>query len=187
MIKGFFFDLDGTLVDTHQANFEAYKRAIFEVSGNEISFEDFKKGIGHVAKTFLPWFAPGLEDADYKRIISLKAEYYKDLMHLTELNAGLIGLIDTVKDDALIVLVTSAKRKNAEAVLTHHSLTKYFDYIIAAEDVERSKPAPHAYELALQKTGLQPHETIAFEDSEAGKQAAEAAGIAVVMIKSFAI
>ena len=185
MIKGFFFDLDGTLVDTHQANFEAYKRAIFEVSGNEISFEDFKKGIGHVAKTFLPWFAPGLEDADYKRIISLKAEYYKDLMHLTELNAGLIGLMDAVKEDALIVLVTSAKRKNAEAVLAHHNLEKYFDYTIAAEDVGQSKPATAAYELALQKTGLLHHEAIAFEDSEAGKRAAEAAGIAVVMIKSF--
>ena len=50
MIKGFFFDLDGTLVDTHHANFEAYKRALQDF-GVDISFDDFKKTIGMQAKS----------------------------------------------------------------------------------------------------------------------------------------
>lgn len=186
MIRGFFFDLDGTLVDTHRANFEAYRRAIQEVSGAEITFEDFKRSIGHVAKTFLPWFAPGLKPEAYEKISQLKAAYYKDLMHLTELNSKLVGFMDTVRD-AQLVLVTTAKRQNAEAVLAHHELSGYFDIIITGEDVQHSKPDPEAYLLALQKTGLQLTEVIAFEDSDSGRQAAEAAGIPVVMIGSFAV
>lgn len=186
MVKGFFFDLDGTLVDTHRANFEAYQRAIKEVSGVDITWENFKETIGHVAKTSLPTLIPKLDEKMFQRIVELKADYYKDLMHLTQLNTNLIAFMDVMKD-AEIVLVTTAKRRNAEAVLAHHKLTKYFDHIITGDDVEQSKPAPDAYELALSKTGLSPHEAIAFEDSDTGRQAAEAAGLQVIMVSNFTV
>ena len=186
MVKGFFFDLDGTLVDTHQANFEAYRRAVQEVSGAELTFEQFTRSIGNVAKTFLPWFAPGLQEADYQRMANLKAHYYKDLMHLTRLNAELVDFMHSMKN-VQMVLVTAAKRVNAQAVLAHHGISDAFAYIITAEDVEHSKPAPDAYILALKRTGLQADEALAFEDSETGIRAAEAAGIRVVPVNNFAV
>lgn len=184
MIKGFFFDLDGTLVDTHQANFQAYKRALTEF-GVEIDFADFQKTIGFQAQTFLPWLAPDLSSDDYHQIAKHKAEHYKDLMHLTKLNEGLVNFMALMAGEHQLVLVTTAKQANAIAVLKHHKLTKYFDHVITAEDVTESKPAPEAYLLALQKTGLQSAEVVAFEDSKAGLQSAEAAGIAAVLIKEF--
>jgi beta-phosphoglucomutase len=187
MIRGFFFDLDGTLVDTHRANFEAYRQAVKDVSGIEITLDDFGRSIGYAAKTFLPWFAPGLSDGAYRKIHDLKTDYYKNLTHLTTLNKRLIGLIEEVKSDAQLVLVTTARRQNAQAILEHHNLRDMFDCIITQEDVLQQKPAPDAYNLALQKTGLPPSEVLAFEDSLSGQKAAEAAGIAVVAINTFAI
>lgn len=186
MIHGFFFDLDGTLVDTHQANYEAYRRAILEVSGVEITFEQFKTTVGHVATTFLPWFVPNADPEVYARIATLKATYYKGFMHLTRLNTALVSFMDLMKDSQL-VLVTTAKRKNAEAVLAHHGLTDLFDHIVTAENVAQSKPAPDAYLRALQLVSLQPAEVIVFEDSDAGRQAAEAAGLSVVMVNNFSL
>lgn len=185
MIKGFFFDLDGTLVDTHMANYEAYHRALLDV-GVDVSLEEFKKYIGHQAQVFLPKLAPGLTKEDYVAIGERKSRYYADLMHVTTLNTHLVGFMDLIKGSKL-VLVTTAKRKNAEAVLAHHNLRPYFDYIITAEDVEKSKPSPDAYLLALDKTELIAAEALAFEDSDVGRQAADAAGIATVMINQFAL
>lgn len=184
MIKGFFFDLDGTLVDTHGANFEAYRRALadFDI---ELTFEEFKKSIGHQAKIFLPWFAPDLNADEYEQIAQTKKKYYKEAAHLSIVNEGLVKFINTVKQGHKIVLVTTAKRENAETILRHHNLLDVFDDIITAEDVSLSKPSPEAYELALKKAGLRPDEVITFEDSQPGIDSAQAAGIAVIEIKDF--
>lgn len=186
MIKGFFFDLDGTLVDTHQANYQAYKKAL-EVFGISITFDDFKKTIGHHAQDFLPKLAPGLKPYQYKQISDKKAVYYKDVVHISELNTKLVQFLDMVSKDNQIVLITTARRVNAKAVLEHHRLTSYFDHIITREDVRDSKPSPEAYQLALKKTGLTNAEAVAFEDSEVGRSAAEAAGIPVVMVREFTV
>ncbi len=184
MIKGFFFDLDGTLVDTHRANYRAYKRALAD-HGFKVSWEEFQKSIGHQAQTFLPWFAPRLKAEEYGRIADKKREYYKAEVVNTKMNIRLVRFMESMKPSHSLVLVTTAKRENAESVLGYHKLEKYFDVVVTAEDVTRSKPDPECYLLALQKTGLQAEEVVAFEDSEPGVEAAEKAGIAVIKVEGF--
>jgi beta-phosphoglucomutase-like phosphatase (HAD superfamily) len=55
VIKGFFFDLDGTLVNTHEANFRAYRQAIREVVGKEAN-DELKERImrGESSSKFIP-------------------------------------------------------------------------------------------------------------------------------------
>lgn len=184
MIKGFFFDLDGTLVDTHRANFEAYRHAL-EDFGVELTFDEFKKSIGHQAKTFLPWFAPHLTAEELDEVAEKKKQYYKDYVHLSVLNHQLVDFLKYLKPHHTIVLVTTAKRENAETMLRHHDLIDLFDLMVTFEDVTDSKPSPEAYQLALERTNLKPSEVIAFEDSPSGISAASGAGIAVVEIGDF--
>lgn len=184
MIKGFFFDLDGTLVDTHHANFEAYRQALADF-GVGLGFEEFKKSIGQQAQTFLPWFAPGMRLEQYEEIAQKKKGYYKKVAHLSVLNRPLFDFISMVKPGRVIALVTTAKRENALTILRHHHLDGLFNEVVTAEDVLVSKPSPEAYRVALQRTGLDPGEVLAFEDSQPGIDSAEAAGIAVIEIKDF--
>lgn len=186
MIKGFLFDLDGTLVDTHKANYEAYKKAIghFEVS---ISWNDFVPTIGGTAKDFLPRLAPGLDAAQYDEIRRLKAEYYKGLMHLTAANKPLIEFMRTMSVHYPCALVTTAQPANAHAILAHHRLVDAFAVIITAGDVQRHKPQPDGYLEALKRLKLRAEDTITFEDSETGRKAAEAAGVPVIMVKDFVV
>lgn len=184
MIRAVFVDLDGTLVDTHSANFNAYKQALKDF-GIILTFDEFKRSIGHQAKTFLPWFAPNLNDKELDEVAEKKKKYYKDLVHLSAPNRHLVDFFAYLKPNHMIVLVTTAKRENAEAILKHHNLMSIFDLMITFEDVTNSKPSPEAYELALKRTKLESHEVIAFEDSPSGIIAASKAGIAVMEIRDF--
>jgi HAD superfamily hydrolase (TIGR01509 family) len=186
MIRGFLFDLDGTLVDTHKANFEAYKKAI-ENFGTTIAWENFRPTIGKTAKEFLPLLAPDLTVEQYEQVRKLKAEYYKDLLHLTAANKPLIEFMKTMAVHYPCALVTTAQPANAHAILQHHGLAEAFTVIVTAGDVEKHKPHPDGYHEALKRLKLRAEQTITFEDSETGRLAAEAAGIPVIMVRDFVV
>lgn len=52
-----------------------------------------------------------------------------------------------------------------------------FDVIISADQVAQPKPSASAYNLALKKLGLLPHDVIAVEDNRDGYRSAKSADI----------
>ena len=56
-----------------------------------------------------------------------------------------------------------------------------FDVVLAGDVVERKKPAPDIYLLALEQLGLAPNEVLVIEDSRNGLLAALGAGLRCVM------
>jgi HAD superfamily hydrolase (TIGR01509 family) len=98
--------------------------------------------------------------------------------------AGLVDLIKSAKEHgAKVAWVTSTYEENTNAILeaADGQLSKaHFDHIFHRPDIENSKPAPDAYENALQHFGLEASECIAIEDSLTSLLAAKAAGIFTV-------
>jgi sugar-phosphatase len=78
-------------------------------------------------------------------------------------------------------IVTSAPRKLAEARIAAAGLP-FPDVMVAAEDVQRGKPAPDPFLLGAEKLGVAPGDCLAFEDTLAGLRSAAAAGMDSVMI-----
>ncbi|HMV30316.1 MAG TPA: HAD-IA family hydrolase, partial [Anaerolineales bacterium] len=56
-----------------------------------------------------------------------------------------------------------------------------FDVVLAGDVVEKKKPDPAIYNLALEKLGLKPDEVMVVEDSKNGLAAAKGAGAKVVV------
>jgi sugar-phosphatase len=54
--------------------------------------------------------------------------------------------------------------------------------LVAAEDVERGKPAPDPFQLGARKLGVPPGDCLVFEDTLAGLQAAAAAGMHSIVV-----
>jgi HAD superfamily hydrolase (TIGR01509 family) len=186
LTKGFFFDLDGTLVDTHEANFRSYYDAIQHVTALNMD-ERLKTHImaGESSDIFLKKLIPELNSDDIAKINRYKKEVYPNHLHISELNEYLSVFLQQMSVHYTTALVTTAKRKNALAVLNAHNLEKYFSFMIFGDDVTAMKPNPEAYLLALKKSGLQAHEVIAFEDSQKGIDAAVAANISYIHIRNF--
>jgi HAD superfamily hydrolase (TIGR01509 family) len=181
-IKGMFFDLDGTLCSTDEANYAAYAKALAEV-GYTFRREDFPRTRGLNSKDFLPLIAPGIQVDDIRKVVAKKAEYYPEFMYTVKPNHELINFLSTMRGRHVTVLVTTAKRINAPHVLRVANLVDSFDHMVFGDDIEYLKPHPQAYLRALELTGLQPAEVIAFEDSDVGAAAAAAAGIAVIRVR----
>jgi len=185
IIKGFFFDLDDTLVGTKEANFHAYKEALAD-AGITFSYDDFLRTWGEDSRKFIPRLAPHLSVDEIEAIRTNKAEKYQQHLDKTTPNQSLITFLAAMAPHHTMVLVTTAKRKNAESLLRAYNLTDYFDYLVLGDDVKKGKPDPEAYIKALAISGLVANEVVVFEDSEAGIAAAQAAGLNVVQIRNFA-
>ena len=61
-------------------------------------------------------------------------------------------------------------------------LRQFFDVVHTGDDVERTKPDPALYHLALQSLGLAADQAIVLEDSPNGVTAAQRAGIFAVAV-----
>ncbi len=182
LIKGMFFDLDGTLCDTDEANFLAYKRA-FKDEGFNFSKQEFNSVNGQRADKFIPIVVPGISNQQVLAIRKRKAKYYPEYMSITKPNNQLIAFLNLIRTSHTTVLLTTAKRINAEHVIRQSQLTGCFDLMIFGDEVENPKPNPEVYLTALKKTGLKPAEVIAFEDSSSGINAAVSAGLKVIKVE----
>ncbi|MCS0588610.1 HAD-IA family hydrolase [Massilia norwichensis] len=78
-------------------------------------------------------------------------------------------------------IVTSAPRLLAEARIAAAGLPTP-SVLVAAEDVERGKPAPDPFLLGARELGVAPADCLVFEDTLAGLQSAAAAGMASIVV-----
>ena len=187
MIRGFLFDLDGTLVDSERETAEAMARALSRHAGIEIEQYDRDFIIGR------SWIA--IYD-------SLRARYPQLAWSRTETIARTAAMRDEVIAEMGITvlpgarellartrghkrgLVTGSSRLEVTQVLPHLGPDAVFDAIVAAEDVARSKPAPDGYRAALAALGLAATDCMVIEDSEAGIAAGREAGCLVVAVRA---
>lgn len=187
-IRALFFDLDGTLVNTHESNFLAYSQSIKNIC-NRPHEGDLRSCImsGESSDEFLPKVVEGISVEDIKKVNAEKKRIYAKHLDKSIRNDTLVGFMqDMIRlDNVITALVTTAKKENALKVLDKHDLTDKFHFMVFGEDVKNVKPHPEAYLLALEKAGVLKSEALAFEDSEKGIRAATIAGIQTIHIRSF--
>lgn len=181
------FDFDGTLFNTEPLIYFSYKKAIEE---NHYSFnvtvEEFRKiANGKTYRNWLPLFLEEMGKEEMEKIHDRKNEIYQQHLELINPNHSLFSLIETIKPFYYIGLMTTSIRKNVNTVLNLFDKYDVFDYIITAEDVEKEKPDPECYIKGMQHFNIAPENTIIFEDSPIGIQAARASKASVYIVDKF--
>src|SRR5690606_30862367 len=79
-----------------------------------------------------------------------------------------------------IALATSSPRFLAEHILESTGLMPFFNAVVTADDITRSKPDPEIYLKAADLLGIDPAFCVAVEDAELGIKAARDAGMRVI-------
>lgn len=180
--KAALFDLDGTLFDTSLVNYYSYKAALNQF-GYELTYDFYlKEFYGKVYSYFLPLII-GQNNENLKNIHSLKKELYcNNLVHAKK-NEFLFDIIYALKSSYHIGLVTTASYQNTSDILDFFDVRELFDLIITQENVKESKPSPEGYLKAMDFFGTLPENTIIYEDSEVGLQAARASGGRIIKVE----
>ena len=178
--------MDGTLYDTKNVNYQAYSEAL-KLSGVdiEINYQYYCQHCnGNSYKTFLPILVPNIEPDLIEQIHSYKKNLYSKYLKYARRNVNLFSLIETIKSDYIIALVTTASKQNTNDILSVFD-DQVFDFIITQEDVRRTKPNPECFLLAMKKSQVIVENTIIFEDSKTGLVAAKASGAQYVQVYGF--
>ena len=179
------FDLDGTLFDTRTVNFLAYQEAIRE-EGYSLDREFYESQCnGKYYKDYLPIIIKNPSSDLMERIhIRKKILYPKYLSHCV-VNEQLFNLIKLMCNSYHIALVTTASKANCMDILNYFRKTHFFELIISQEDVALVKPDPEGFIKTMSYFEVTPKQTIIFEDSQTGIEAAQKAGTVIFKVERF--
>lgn len=182
-IKLILLDFDGTLADTRRANGEAYIEALGEV-GIELSFEDYAtKYFGMRCHEFMHTVGIN-DDTIAQRIRQRKIELYPNYFSSVQLNTPLWEWCCMMRHlGAKVWIVSTGHIDNITNVMRYLNINSGIDGIISGDDVANAKPHPECFLKAMEIVGVTPAETIIFEDSAMGIEAAERSGASVVRIE----
>ena len=181
MISAIITDFDGTLVDTFEANLRAYQRAFAEV-GLTLTAERYRECFGYRFERFMT--AMGIYDDKTANIIrEAKKEYYTQYFVFLKPNNPLLGLIKSFhRMGGKTAIASTARKANLMNVVNYLGIGEMFDLIYAGVDVKRGKPSPEIYLKAMDALGVKVDETLIFEDSQVGIDAARASGAQYMIV-----
>lgn len=182
--RGLIFDLDGVIIDTEPLHEEAKRIAYsdFGLLVPEILYREFRGRSDEdmaefVTRTYGP---PGLSHQD---VLKHKHEIFEGFHDRIDTVAGVLEFIRIARSGfEKMAVATSATLKNQLYAFRRFGLGPYFDAVVTAADITRTKPHPDPYLTAAARLGLSPDACLVIEDSKNGILSAKAAGCAVAAI-----
>ena len=204
-LKALLWDVDGVLAESERDGHRVAFNRAFETCGlawrwDEAHYGELLRITGGRERLLhdMRWRtdAPAMadeRDALTRELHSLKNGFYAELVRegRIALRAGVHELMQECRQQGTRMgIVTTTSRTNVEVLLRTHlggSWMEWFSVVVCGEDVQRKKPDPQAYLIALDALsalGIGPLQTVAIEDSPGGVAAAAAADIPVIVTRS---
>ena len=183
MIRAVISDFDGTLVDTFEANLRAYQQA-FASQGLVLTSEKYRECFGYRFERFMA--AVGVFDERISHAIKeTKKACYPDYFEFLKPNHALIDLIASMKTmGTKTAIASTARKENLMNAVNYLGIDKHFDLIFAGSDVKKGKPSPEIFLKAMDTLHVLPEETLVFEDSLVGIEAAKASGAQCMIVSA---
>lgn len=185
MLKLVIFDMDGLMYDTEGLAMECGKKAAAKY--------------GYVIDEDFALSSIGMNASDYRKMVKEKFgnDYPYELIskesrqtrmtylrkHGMKIKPGLKELLSYLQENEIkIALASSSAKETIDEYNCLAGLDNVFDYIIAGNNVEHSKPNPEIFLKVIEHFNVNKDETIILEDSRNGILAAHNAGIPVICV-----
>ncbi len=174
--SAFLFDMDGTILTS--------------IKAAERVWGQWAQGHGLDVGAFLPTIHGKRTEETIRALALPGVDPLREAAFITRAEIEDVAGIDAIAGAAAFLaslpperwaIVTSAPRLLAEARIAAAGLPTPA-VLVAAEDVERGKPAPDPFLLGARKLGVPPADCLVFEDTLAGLQSAQAAGMASIVV-----
>jgi beta-phosphoglucomutase-like phosphatase (HAD superfamily) len=178
------FDFNGTLSDDEPLLFAIF-RELFAEQGRPLTEDEYYERLAGLSDPEIVrlWLGP-----DHPAVDSVIAErlsrYRSRVADGSTISAAVREAVQEAAERVPVAVVSGALRDEVVPTLAAAGIADAVAAVVTSEDVERGKPHPDGYLLALEllERKIRPQHVTVFEDTEAGVAAAKAAGMRCVAI-----
>ena len=186
MIRGLIFDFDGLILDTESTVYQSWLE-LYQEYGQDLPFEEW----GHIIGISPDEHFDPLErleillghNLDSQEVCARRHQREMELVVEQPVLPGVEEYLTKARELNLKLGIASSSAWDwVGGNLERLDLLRYFDVVHTSDDVERAKPDPALYRLALASLDLMADEAFVLEDSPNGVTAAQRAGLFCVVV-----
>lgn len=184
--KRVIFDLDGVIIDSDRQWQKTLVLFLKELNreSSDYAFKDALRGraLKEIAPLLKRKFLLPFSEAE---IAERQEEIMRNLHALeTKLFPGAKKILSALESEGyLTALTTGSPRSLVDYVLARFSLRPYFDFVVAGDEVNKSKPSPEIYLETAARLRANPKDCVVIEDSINGLKAAKIAGMKTIFVE----
>lgn len=193
-VDALIFDFDGVIVDSEPIHLMSFQRVLADVGVELTEAEYYQEYLGYDDRDCFKAVSrdkdAGFTDEDVSRMTAQKTAIVKRaLAESARALPGAVALIRAAAGAGVPLAICSGALRD-EIVLASAAVgvDGMFIAVVTAEDVDRGKPDPQGYRLAVEALGnhlarpIDPARCVVVEDSPAGIAAAKTVGTAVLAV-----
>lgn len=183
MIRALVLDFDGLILDTERPVYESWRWA-FAQHGVALPEKEWSDVIGRAdAWDPLARLSGSIQAEVDHAVLQRRRDLRDSLLAAESVLPGVVELLaDAERLDLPVGIASSSPTDWVVGHLERLGLVERFECVACWRTGVEGKPAPDLYLEAVRSLGVEPHEAIAFEDSQNGVAAAKAAGLFCVAV-----
>lgn len=184
--SAFIFDMDGVIIDSnpqHRLAWEAFNRRYGLETTEDMHRRMYGRRNDQIVRDF---FGEQLSENEVAARGFAKEALYREMIAgriESMLVPGLREFLDRHRDTPKAV-ASNAEPANVDFLLDGAGLRPYFRVVVDGHQVTRPKPYPDVFLRAAGLLGVPPAECLVFEDSHSGVEAAQAAGMKIIGLRT---
>lgn len=185
VVSALIFDLDGVLWDTADYHVQAFRYVLTPLGIRVPLYHEIAgRRTDAVFEELLFSCNASVNPKLVAELTWRKREQFKILLREKPPNLdATVSVINKLAGRYRLGLCSSASPQSVELFFDITGLGSLFDTVVSGEMVERAKPAPDIYNMALMLLSSSPHAATAIEDSADGIKSAQMAGLRVVGVE----
>jgi len=178
MKKAILFDMDGVILDSHDAWFYIFNKALDKFEKKDIDLKEFDKCVWAKAfeKVCKKYFTVPMFD-----VVKYYLEIYQDFKQKAKAMINAEEALTKLREKGIKLAVASnTPKKFVKQALVDVNLSGFFDIFLGGDSVEKGKPEPDIILKALELLKLEKEDVLFVGDTIWDKMAAEAADVEFV-------
>ncbi len=170
------FDLDGTLISSHDNIYFATMHALKEVGMNvEMPQEEFNKKIGLHFEDIFNHF--GFSVPDFNHFLNIYKSVYFNYINSSWVYSGVTEILKFLNEKNILVsLLTTKGQDQAELLLEHFGLREQFNYVMGRRPGLAHKPSAEPLLKICSDLNVDIQRTLIVGDSEMDVECGKNAG-----------
>ncbi|KAA3616442.1 MAG: beta-phosphoglucomutase family hydrolase [Calditrichaeota bacterium] len=180
---GLIFDCDGTLIDSMPVHYVAWKATMLKYGIHFSEARFYALGGVPVFEIIKTLAEDAGKELDIEAVADEKEKMFIANMHEAQAIDEVVAIARANLGKKPMAVASGTAGWALELELKHIGIYDWFDAIVGSDTVKKHKPEPDVFLEAARQISVEPARCCAFEDSDMGIQAAQAAGMDVVDVR----